>query len=151
MRTLRKLTSTCIVSCYNEADLSKSPWLTSTKKTRLSQGDFRKSDDSKCFPRTHEGHLFITLWLCDIIFCLLQTSSIWIKEVTLTLLAPGGGTLCPPCYVFAYFCANTHTSSLKKLDFSQLWVWKRAVHFLPRKVISFRWKKINFVGNTKIS
>ena len=57
------------------------------------------------------------------------------------LFGPGGGTLCPPCHVFAYICANTHTSSLKKLDFSQLWVWKRAVHFLPRKVISFPWKK----------
>ena len=38
----------------------------------------------------------------------------------LTLLAPGGGHIVPPCYVFAYFCANTRTSSLKKLDFSQL-------------------------------
>ena len=57
------------------------------------------------------------------------------------LFGPGGGTLCPPCHVFAYICANTHTRALKKLDFSQLWVWKRAVHFLPRKVISFRWKK----------
>ena len=33
---------------------------------------------------------------------------------------PRGGTLCPPCYVFAYICANTRTSPLKKLDFSQL-------------------------------
>ena len=48
----------------------------------------------------------------------------------------GGGTLCPPCYVFAYNCANTRTSPLKKLDFSQLWVWKRVV---LGKFISFRW------------
>ena len=68
----------------------------------------------------------------------------------LTLLAPGGGALCPPCYVFAYICANTRTSPLKKLDFSQLWVWKRAVPFFPRKFISFPWKKIKFVGNTQI-
>ena len=27
------------------------------------------------------------------------------------------------------------------LDFSQLWVWKRAVRFLPHEVISFRQKK----------
>ena len=39
----------------------------------------------------------------------------------------------------------------KTLDFSQLWVWKRAVHFLPRKVISFCRKRIKFVGFTKIS
>ena len=49
--------------------------------------------------------------------------------------------MCPPCHVFAYIWANTRTSALQKLDFSQLWVWKRAVHFLPHKVISFRWKK----------
>ena len=32
----------------------------------------------------------------------------------------GGGTLCPPCYVLAYNRANTRTSMLKKIDFSQL-------------------------------
>ena len=53
----------------------------------------------------------------------------------------GGGTLYPPCYVFAYICANTRTISLKKLDFSQLWVWKRAVCFLFQKIISFRREK----------
>ena len=31
----------------------------------------------------------------------------------------GGGTLCPPCHVFVYISANTRTSALKKLDFSQ--------------------------------
>ena len=36
----------------------------------------------------------------------------------LTLFGPGGGTLCPPCHVFAYNCSNTRTSTLKKLDFS---------------------------------
>ena len=60
-------------------------------------------------------------------------------------------TLCPPCHVFAYIWAITRTSVLKKLDFSQLWVWKRTVHFLPRKFISICWKKIKFVGNTNIS
>ena len=29
-------------------------------------------------------------------------------------------------YIFAYICANTRTSALEKLDFSQLKVWKRA-------------------------
>ena len=73
------------------------------------------------------------------------------KLARLTLFCPVGGTLCPPYHVFAYICANTRTSALKKLDFSRLWVWKRAIHFLPHKVFSFRWKKIKFVGNTKIS
>ena len=41
-------------------------------------------------------------------------------SLSLTLFAPGGGTLCPPCHVFAYIRANTHTNALKKLDFSQL-------------------------------
>ena len=59
----------------------------------------------------------------------------------LTLFIPTGGTLCPPCHVFAYNRANTRTSRLKKLDFSQLRVWKRAVRFLPHKVISFRREK----------
>ena len=38
----------------------------------------------------------------------------------LQVFGPGGGTLCPPCHVFAYIWANTRTSALKKLDFSQL-------------------------------
>ena len=39
---------------------------------------------------------------------------------------------------------------LKKLDFSQLWVWKRAVCFLPHKIISFQQKNIKLVRNTEI-
>ena len=74
------------------------------------------------------------------------------RKKLFTLFGPrGGGTLCPPCHIFVYICANKSTSALKKLDFSQLWVWKRVVHFLPRQVISFCWKKMKFVGNTKIS
>ena len=42
-----------------------------------------------------------------------------------------------PWHVFAYNRANTCTSVLKTLDFSQIWVWKRAVSFLLHKVISF--------------
>ena len=73
---------------------------------------------------------------------LMRTTSRIIPTSSLTLLSPrGGGTMCPPCHVFAYIWANTRSSALEKLDFSQLWVWKRAVHFLPHKVISFRWKK----------
>ena len=151
MRTLRKLTSTCIVSCYNEADLSKSLWLTSTKKTRLSQGDFRKSDDSKCFPRTHEGHLFITLWLCDIIFCLLQTSSIWIKEVTLTLLAPGGAHCAPPATYLRISVQIRIRARWKNLTFLSYEFGKGQYTFYPVKLSRFLKKKIKFVGNTKIS
>ena len=71
---------------------------------------------------------------------------------------PGGGGLIVTvtlshchCHIFAYICANTRTSALKKLDFSQLWVWKRAVHFYPVKLSRFaeknkvRWKKQNFI------
>ena len=73
------------------------------------------------------------------------------RKIILTLFGRGGGILCPPYHIFVYICAITRTSALKKLDFSRLWVWKRAIHFLPFKVILFRWKKIKFVGNTKIS
>ena len=46
--------------------------------------------------------------------------------------------------MFAYNWANTRTSLLKNLDFSQIWVWKRAVRFLPHKVILFcRKNKVN--------
>ena len=37
--------------------------------------------------------------------------------------------------IFAHIFANTCTSALKKTDFSQLYVWKRTVSFLPRKII----------------
>ena len=59
----------------------------------------------------------------------------------LTLNTPTGATMCPPCHIFVYNRANTRTSVLKKLDFSQLWVWKRAVRFSPHEIISFRRKK----------
>ena len=74
-------------------------------------------------------------------------------SLQLTPLGPGGwGAHCSPTFhVFAYNRANTRTSVLKKLDFSQLWVWKRAVRFLPHEIISFCRKKIKFVRNTKIS
>ena len=36
------------------------------------------------------------------------------QKVPINPIWPGGGTLCPPCYVFAYICANTRTSLLKK-------------------------------------
>ena len=52
----------------------------------------------------------------------------------LTLLGPERGHICPPCHIFAYISANTRTSALKKIDFYQLQVWKRAVRFLPEKV-----------------
>ena len=71
------------------------------------------------------------------------------KSSLLTLFTPTGGTLCPPpCHIFAY---NQRISVLKKLDFSQLWVWKRAVRLLPHKVISFRRKQIEFIKNTNTS
>ena len=61
-------------------------------------------------------------------------------------------TLCPPCHVFVYNWANTRKSVLKKLDFFQLRVWKRAVR-LPHEIISFCRKKVrqkyqNFIGGT---
>ena len=47
-----------------------------------------------------------------------------------------------PCHVYAYNHAITRRSVLKRLDFSQLWLSKRTVHFLPHKSISFCWKKV---------
>ena len=55
----------------------------------------------------------------------------------LTLSGPGGAHCAPPCHVFAYNRANTRMRMLKKLDFSQLWVWNRAVCFLLLEIISF--------------
>ena len=46
----------------------------------------------------------------------------------LTLSGRGGGSYMPPLpRICVYLC---------KLDFSQLYVWTRAVRFLPHKVIS---------------
>ena len=49
-----------------------------------------------------------------------------------------GGIVPPPCHVFACNRANTRTSVLKKLDFSQLWVWKRPYAFYPIKLFHLR-------------
>ena len=72
----------------------------------------------------------------------------------LTLLGQGGGGLYAPlrpCFC-TYLCKYSR-SALKKIDFFQLYVWKRAVCFLPRKIISFcrkkndvRQKHPNFLG-----
>ena len=45
---------------------------------------------------------------------------IYIYNALLTLLGLGGGTLRPPCHIFAYNRANTRMSVLTKHDFSQL-------------------------------
>ena len=45
------------------------------------------------------------------------------------------------CHTRGILISIPNTSVLKKLDVSQLWVWKRAVCFLPYKIISFRQKK----------
>ena len=55
----------------------------------------------------------------------------------------GGGQigLTPlPC-ICVYLCKYTYKGVEKKLDFPQLQVWKRAVRYLPRKIISLCWKK----------
>ena len=69
-------------------------------------------------------------------------------QIGLTLYTPGreGVYLC----VYLNIYANTHTGALKKLDISQLWVWKRAVCFLPQEMISFCRNRIKFVRNAKI-
>ena len=43
--------------------------------------------------------------------------------------------------LFSYNRTNTRRGILKKLDFSQWWVWKIAVCFWPHKITSFRQKK----------
>ena len=88
----------------------------------------------------HSHQLMLVYYLSSST-AIMQSFDIQFYSHLLTLLQDGGGAYMPPCHVFAYICANTRTSVLKKLDFSQLWVWKRAVHFLPSKVISFRWEK----------
>ena len=50
---------------------------------------------------------------------------------------PGGGAIVPPHHIFMYNHANTQSSMLKKLDFSQSWAWKRAVRFYPIKSSRF--------------
>ena len=82
------------------------------------------------YPAFIQCFLFLKVYLFALLF----------EFFHLTLLGPGGGTLWLPCYIFAYNRANTRTSVLKNLDFSQLWVWKRAVRFLPHRIISFRKK-----------
>ena len=69
-------------------------------------------------------------------------------RIPLTLVGPRGGRghICPPCQIFAYISANTRTSGLKKLEFSQ--VWKRAVRFYPIKLSRFAEK--NEVGQNFI-
>ena len=53
----------------------------------------------------------------------------------LTLFKPGGGTLCPSCHLFAYNRANTPTSVLEKLDFSNYEFGKGPYTFYPIKYL----------------
>ena len=68
------------------------------------------------------------------------------KFAILTLFAPGG----PPCRVVAYDWANTRTSVLKKLDFSQYEFRKGHYAFYPIKMSRFG-EKMKYLRNTKIS
>ena len=59
----------------------------------------------------------------------------------LTLFTPGGGISAPPFQcICVYMCKYTY-ERFEKFDFSQNRVWKRAVRFLSRKIISFCLKK----------
>ena len=66
--------------------------------------------------------------------CIFVLVKCYVAQKTLHFKPIRTGCVCvcvwPPCHVFAYNRANTRTSVLKKLDFSQLWVWKRAVRVL---------------------
>ena len=73
------------------------------------------------------------------IFIFIGPKSNHLLPLSLTLFAPGeGGTnrANPPAM---YLCISVqiHVQGCrKKLDFPQLQVWKRAVRYLPRKIIS---------------
>ena len=43
----------------------------------------------------------------------------------LTLFRLGGGTMCPPCHVFAYTREGMRIGVLTFFDFSSCLVWKR--------------------------
>ena len=55
----------------------------------------------------------------DIVWKEYEITSIFYPCLPINPIRTGGGALCPPC-------PNTRLRSLRKLDFSQLWVWKRA-------------------------
>ena len=58
----------------------------------------------------------------------------------LTLLGPGG-TLCPPCHLYAYNRANTQTSALKKVTFPNYEYGKGHYAFYPIILSRFGEKK----------
>ena len=62
----------------------------------------------------------------------------------------GWGAYCVPPVTYLSLTRQIHVrraSVLKKLDFSQLWVWKRAVRFYPKELSCFA-EKIKCVKNT---
>ena len=65
------------------------------------------------------------------------------EDKTISLYNPicsSGGKLCPLSRICEYLCKYTYERA-EKLDFSQIWVWKRKLCFLPHKNISFRRKQ----------
>ena len=65
----------------------------------------------------------------------------------LTLFRLGGGTMCPPCHVFAYTRVGMRIGVLICFDFSSFLVWKRWQHFPLNKIAPFsqeKWKLVKF-------
>ena len=64
------------------------------------------------------------------------------------------GHIVPPCHVFAYLRANTHTSAFKKTLSFKLWIWKR-LQGVPKNVLIEQnhnqnwvlWADMEFVKN----
>ena len=87
-------------------------------------------------PASHTTVEILVLWDCRKNFL---KNDLFLLSHYLCMLWYGGrrDVENDPCHVFVYI------RTFKKLDFSQFWVWKKTVHFLPRKVISFCWRKKN--------
>ena len=103
-----------------------------------------------------QGTLLTDLWAGHPTFQLHQHCTVWKLKIarskspkdldylllyskcSFTLLGPRGGHIVPPLsHICVWLCKYAYERD-EKLDFSQLWVWKRAV---PHEIISFQRKK----------
>ena len=64
-----------------------------------------------------------------------------VRNFALNPIQGGGGTMCPPCHVFAYTQVDMRTRVLIFCDFSSFLVWKRLQDFRLKEMSPFSQEK----------
>ena len=113
----------------------------STKDTLISQIQIRNKSQNRSLKVV--GHMVEAFRKIYEFLWFMCPCGLWMlcNGPVLTLLRAGGGTMCPPCHVFAYTQVDMRTRVLIFCDFSSFLVWKRLQDFRLKEMSPFSQEK----------